>query len=408
MTEIRDSVRPIHPFPAEAAAAAAPRGQVNRAVAAMPPSGIRRFFDLVSTMTDVVSLGVGEPDFVTPWHIREAAIWSIERGYTTYTSNAGLLELRELVAADLETDHRVAYDPKDQILITVGVSEGLDVAFRAILEPGDEVLIPEPCFVAYKPCAALAGGVPVAVPTDVRHDFKVQAAELEARIGPRTRAVMLSYPNNPTGAVMSREELLPIAEVCRKHDLLVISDEIYAHLTYEGEHCCFPSLPGMHERTILLNGFSKAYAMTGWRMGYAAGPAEIIQAMTKIHQYTMMSAPTPAQMAAIEALKCGAREREEMIRQYNQRRRLILSGFNRIGLPCFEAKGAFYIFPSIEPTGLDCETFAEKLLAEEHVAVVPGNAFGLGGDGHIRCAYAASIANIEEALRRIERFVNRL
>lgn len=407
MTDVRETVRPI-PTPPEAAAAAAPRGRVNRTVADMPPSGIRRFFDLVSNMTDVISLGVGEPDFVTPWHIREAAIWSLEKGYTTYTSNAGMIELRALIAADLESHYGVSYDPVNEVLVTVGVSEGLDVAMRAILEPGDEVLIPEPCFVAYKPCTALAGGVPVSVPTDSVHDFKVQPEEVEARISPRTRAILLSYPSNPTGATMSREELLPIAEICQKHNLLAISDEIYAHLTYEGEHCCVPTLPGMRDRTILLNGFSKAYAMTGWRMGYAAGPADIIQAMTKIHQYTMMCAPTPAQMAAIEALKNGHREREEMIRQYDQRRRLIISGLNRIGLPCFPARGAFYVFPSVAGTGLDCETFAERLLQEERVAVVPGSAFGAGGESHIRCAYAASLANIEEALHRMERFVNRL
>ncbi|NLC55545.1 MAG: aminotransferase class I/II-fold pyridoxal phosphate-dependent enzyme [Armatimonadetes bacterium] len=374
----------------------------------MPPSGIRRFFDLVSTMTDVISLGVGEPDFVTPWHIREAAIWSIEKGYTTYTSNAGMFELRVLVSADVQAQYGVSYDPTNEILITVGVSEGLDVAMRAILEPGDEVLIPEPSFVAYKPCVSLAGGVPVPVPTDAAHDFKVQPEAIEARLTPRTRALLLSYPSNPTGATMCREELLPIAALCCQHNLLAISDEIYAHLTYEGEHCCVPRLPGMRERTILLNGFSKAYAMTGWRMGFAAGPAPVIQAMTKIHQYTMMSAPTAAQMAAIEALKNGKHEREEMIQQYNQRRQLIIAGLNRIGLPCFRARGAFYVFPSVAGTGLDCETFAERLLAEERVAVVPGNAFGIGGEGHIRCAYAASLANIEEALRRMERFVNRL
>lgn len=408
MIDTRETVRTSSPPGEAAAAAAAPRGLVNRTVAAMPPSGIRRFFDLIATMDDVISLGVGEPDFVTPWHIREAAIWAVEHGYTTYTSNSGLLELREAITEDLYKDYKVTYDPVHEVLITVGVSEGMDLALRAILEPGDEVLIPEPCYVSYRPCTAFAGGVPVPIQTDSLHDFKLQVADLEAHLTDRTRVILLSYPNNPTGAVMSRDELLPIAELALKRNLLVITDEIYAHLTYDGEHCCFATFPEMRERTILLNGFSKAYAMTGWRLGYAAGPAEIVQAMTKIHQYTMLCAPIMAQKAAVEALKGGNRERDEMVSQYDQRRRLIISGLNRIGLPCFPARGAFYAFPSIAGTGLDCETFAERLLTEERVAVVPGNAFGLGGDGHVRCAYAASIANIEEALRRMERFVNRL
>ena len=306
MTDVRETVRPAPPLSEAAAAAAAPRGLVNRAVAAMPPSGIRRFFDLVSTMTDVISLGVGEPDFVTPWHIREAAIWSIEKGYTTYTSNAGMFELRVLVSADVQAQYGVSYDPTNEILITVGVSEGLDVAMRAILEPADEVLIPEPSFVAYKPCVSLAGGVPVPVPTDAAHDFKVQPEAIEARLTPRTRALLLSYPSNPTGATMCREELLPIAALCCQHNLLAISDEIYAHLTYEGEHCCVPSLPGMRERTILINGFSKAYALTGWRMGFAAGA--LSSGDDQDPSYTMMSAHR-AQMAAIEALKNEARAR---------------------------------------------------------------------------------------------------
>jgi len=409
MIDTRQTVGSTPVLPAEGAAtAAASRGRVNRTVAAMPPSGIRRFFDLVSTMEDVISLGVGEPDFTTPWHICKAAIRSIERGHTNYTSNAGMMELRQLVAADLEACYGVRYDPQDQILITVGVSEGLDLAMRALIEPGDEVLVPQPSFVAYSACITLAGGIPVPVPTHVWDDFKVQPAEIEARITPHTRAILLGYPNNPTGATMSREELLPISELCCQHDLLVLSDEIYAHLTYEGEHCCVPSLPGLSDRTILLNGFSKAYAMTGWRMGYAAGPSDLIGAMTKIHQYTVMSAPTAAQMAAIEALQSGQCERNAMVEQYDERRRVIIAGLNRIGLPCFRARGAFYVFPSIADTGLDCETFAERLLAEERVAVVPGTAFGLGGENHVRCAYAASLANIEEALVRIGRFVNRL
>ncbi len=408
MIDTRQIVGHSLPPPEAAAAAAAPRGQVNRTVAAMPPSGIRRFFDLVSTMEDVISLGVGEPDFVTPWHIREAAIWSIEHGFTTYTSNSGLMELRELIAADVYDNYGVVYHPGDQVLITVGVSEAMDLAMRAILEPGDEVLVPEPCYVSYKPCTAFAGGVPIPVPTIAANEFKVQLSDLEERLTPRTRALLISYPSNPTGATMSREELLPIARFCAENDLLVITDEIYCHLTYEGQHACFAALPEMQERTIYLNGFSKAYAMTGWRMGYAAGPTEIIQAMTKIHQYTMLCAPIAAQMASMEALRNGEPARQEMIEQYDQRRRVIIAGLNRIGLPCFPAKGAFYAFPSVEGTGLSCEEFAERLLHEERVAVVPGNAFGLGGDGHIRCAYASSIAAIEEALRRMERFINRL
>jgi aminotransferase len=380
---------------------------LSRVVEAIPPSGIRRFFDIVSQMEDVISLGVGEPDFVTPWRIREAAIWSIEQGYTTYTSNYGLLELRQAIARSLDTLYGVEYSPTNEVLVTVGVSEGLDLALRAILNPGDEVLIPEPCYVSYKPCTLFAGGVPVPVPGDPSDGFAIRAAALKAAVTPRTRAILINFPTNPTGVTLRREEMARVAAVAEQHDLWMISDEIYARLTYEGQHVCMASLPGMQRRTILLNGFSKAYAMTGWRIAYAAGPAEVIGAMTKIHQYTMLCAPITAQMAALEALKNGERDAEEMVMHYDARRRLLVRGFNAIGLPCHMPEGAFYALPSIAGMGLDSETFAEELLREERVAVVPGNAFGACGEGHVRCSYAASTAALEEALRRIERFVKK-
>lgn len=380
---------------------------LSRVVEAVPPSGIRRFFDIVSQMEDVISLGVGEPDFITPWRIREAAIYAIEKGYTTYTSNYGLLELRQAIARCLDTLYGVEYSPTNEVLVTVGVSEGLDLALRAILNPGDEVLIPEPCYVSYKPCTLFAGGTPIPVPGDPDDGFTIRAAALEASVSPRTRAILLNFPNNPTGATLRRDEMERIARLAERHDLWVISDEIYARLTYEGQHLCMASLPGMQRRTILLNGFSKAYAMTGWRIAYAAGPAEVIAAMTKIHQYTMLCAPITAQMAAIEALKNGDRDADEMVTEYDARRRLLVRGFNAIGLPCHMPEGAFYAFPSIRDTGLDSERFAEQLLQEEQVAVVPGNAFGTCGEGHIRCSYAAATAALEEALRRIERFVKK-
>lgn len=378
---------------------------VNQTVQAMPPSGIRRFFDLVAEMTGVVSLGVGEPDFVTPWHIREACVYSLEKGYTMYTSNWGLMELRQAISHDLQEDYGIEYSPKDQILITVGVSEALDLVMRAVLEPGDEVIIAEPCYVSYQPCAQMAGGVPVVVPTRAEDRFKIKAAEIERRITPKSKILLLCYPNNPTGATLDKETAEEIARLANKHDLLVISDEIYGHLTYEGSHISMAALPGMYKRTITLNGFSKAYAMTGWRLGYAAGPSEIITAMTKIHQYTMLCAPITAQKAAVEALKNGKKERQRMIDQYDQRRRLIVEGLNQIGLTCFEPKGAFYAFPSITSTGMSSEVFCEQLLKEEKVAVVPGTAFGPSGEGFIRCSYASSIENIKEALKRMERFL---
>ncbi len=381
--------------------------RVNRRVQVLPPSGIRRFFDLVTEMQGVISLGVGEPDFVTPWHIREACYYSLEKGYTMYTSNFGLLELRQEIVRDLHRLYGLVYSPKTQTLVTVGVSEAVDLALRVILEPGDEVVIPEPCYVSYGPCALLAGGEPVFVRTAEENDFRLQAGDLEAAITPRTKALVLCYPNNPTGAVMDRATIAAVAEVAARHDLLVLADEVYAHLTYAGEHICFASLPGMQERTILLNGFSKAYAMTGWRLGYAVGPEEIIAAMTKVHQYTMLCAPITAQKAAIEALRNGQRERRRMVAEYDRRRRVFVKGLNEIGLSCFEPRGAFYAFPSVAATGLDGLTFAEELLREEKVAVVPGEAFGPSGKNHVRCSYASSMENLREALVRMERFVTR-
>jgi aminotransferase len=380
---------------------------LNPRVRNMPPSGIRRFFDLVTETKGVISLGVGEPDFVTPWHIREACIYSLEKGFTMYTSNLGLLELREAIARDLAGSYGVKYDPRSQILITVGVSEALDLAFRALVGPGDEVLIPEPSYVSYAPGVILAGGTPVMMPTTMENNFQLTARQVEAAITPETKALLLCYPNNPTGAVMGREELLKISEVARARNLIVISDEIYDKLTYIGEHTCLAALPEMRERTVLLNGFSKAYAMTGWRVGYAAGNPDFIEAMTKIHQYSMLCAPITAQMAALEALKNGAGGMQRMAQQYNRRRHLVMQSFKDMGLPCFEPGGAFYAFPQVSITGLKSEAFAEELLKEEQVAVVPGNAFGPSGDDFVRISYAASVDDLGEAFRRMARFVRR-
>jgi len=373
----------------------------------VPPSGIRRFFDIAATMADIISLGIGEPDFITPLPIRQAGIASLERGETHYTSNAGLLELREAVAAYLAQQYGVIYDPAREVLITVGVSEGLYLALTAVVDPGDEVLVPEPCFVAYKPEVVFAGGVPVPIPTYVEDRFQVSAAQLREAITTRTKALLLGYPNNPTGAAMSREQLLGIAELATEHDLVVISDELYDRLVYGVEHVCFSSLPGMRERTILLQGFSKAYAMTGWRIGYAAAPAGLLEALYKVHQYTIMSAPTTAQVSALSALQDGDDSVAEMVAAYDQRNQCIVSGLNEIGLDCFEPQGAFYAFPSIARTGMTSEEFAEGLLHEEQVAVVPGDAFGECGQGYVRCCYATSLENIQEALRRMERFLQR-
>ena len=371
------------------------------------PSGIRKFFDLLQKMQDVISLGIGEPDYSTPWHISEAAVKSLERGYTMYTSNSGIMELRELTGKYLNEKYQVDYDPVNEILMTVGVSEALDLAMRAIINPGDEVIMTDPHYVAYDASVLLAEGIPVNVPTYAKNNFAVDAKDIEAKITKKTKAILIGFPSNPTGAVMPRQNLLEIAAMANKHNLIVISDEIYSRLTYGVEHTCYASLPGVKDHTILLNGFSKAYAMTGWRIGYAVGPKEIIAAMTKIHQYTIMSAPTPAQVAAIEALKTGEPDVIEMVDNYNQRRKLIVQGLNEIGLPCFEPKGAFYAFPNITCTGMTSEEFSEGLLTEEKVAVVPGSAFGKCGEGFVRCCYATSTKDIEEALKRMGRFVKK-
>ncbi len=380
---------------------------ISQKVDTLPPSGIRKFFDLLSSVEDVISLGIGEPDFVTPWHIREAGTYSLEKGYTMYTSNSGMPELRQELASYLQLRYRVSYHPEHEILITTGSSEGLDIALRAIINPGDEVIIPNPCYVAYPADIILAGGVPILVPTNEENNFVVRATDIEARITKQTKAILIGYPANPTGAVMSQKEADAIARLAKKYDLLVISDELYARLVYGAEHICFPSLPGMKERTILISGFSKSHAMTGWRIGYVAAERRFIQALAKIHQYTMLSAPTMAQMAAIEALRNGESEVEKMVQEYNRRRRLMVKRLNEIGLPCFEPKGAFYAFPSIKATGMNSEEFAEKLLLEEKVAVVPGTAFGPYGEGFIRCCYATSLSSIEEALRRMDRFIRK-
>ncbi len=381
---------------------------ISQKVHSISPSGIRKFFDLLSSLEGVISLGVGEPDFVTPWHIREAATSSLEKGYTMYTSNYGMLELRQELAKYLEHHYGVSYQPEREILVTVGVSEGLDLAVRAILNPDDEVIIPDPWYVSYPPCVILAGGVPVFVPISKQNNFVLKAEDVEPLINKQTKAILIGYPANPTGAVMSREELAKIARLAQKYNLLMISDEIYARLVYGVEHTCFASLPGVKEQTILLGGFSKAFAMTGWRIGYIAANEQLIEAMLKIHQYTMLCAPTMSQMAAIEALRSGEDDVAGMVKEYDRRRRFIVRKLNEIGLPCFEPKGAFYAFPSIEATGMSSEEFAERLLMEERVAVVPGSAFGQCGEGFVRCCYATSLANIEEALKRMERFVKKV
>jgi len=383
------------------------RDFVANKVRAVPPSGIRRFFDIAATMEDVISLGIGEPDFATPPAIVRAGIASLEAGQTHYTSNSGIRELRQALAEHLGRLYGVRYDPDSELLITVGVSEALYLALAATVDPGDEVIVPEPCFVSYKPEVLFAGGAPVTIPTSVVDGFQVLARQIEAAITARSKVLLIGYPNNPTGAVMSRERLLEIARLADRYDLLVISDEIYDRLVYGVEHTCFASLPGMRERTILLGGFSKAYAMTGWRIGYAAAPAELLGAMRKVHQYTIMSAPTPAQFAALEALRHGEEAVQEMRARYDRRRRLIVEGLNSIGLTCFEPKGAFYAFPSIAATGLSDEEFSERLLLEEKVACVPGSAFGACGAGYVRCSYATAYEKIEQALERMARFAQR-
>jgi aminotransferase len=382
------------------------RDFIARRVAGVSPSGIRRFFDIAATMDDVISLGIGEPDFITPEPILKAGLHSLEQGETHYTSNSGIFELREALAAHFEKLYQVHYDPETELLITVGVSEALYLALTAILDPGDEVIVPTPCFVSYQPEIIFAGATPVALPTRVEDSFQLRAQDVADRITPRTKALLIGYPNNPTGAVMSQERLADLAKLAVEHDLLVISDEIYDRLVYNHQHVCFASLPDMRGRTITLGGFSKDYAMTGWRIGYAAAPAEILGAMRKIHQYTIMSAPTVAQYAAIEALQNGEEHVQRMVAEYDRRRRLIVDGLNELGLKTFEPKGAFYAFPSVDASGMDDETFAESLLQEEKVAVVPGNAFG--ADGHfVRCSYATAYHDIEEALLRVRRFMRR-
>jgi aminotransferase len=380
---------------------------IARRVAGVPPSGIRRYFDIAANMTDVISLGIGEPDFVTPDPIVKAGITSLIEGKTHYTSNSGLLELRQAIAHHLERLYAVSYHPEDEILVTVGVSEAVYLALTALLDPGDEVIVPTPCFVSYSPEVTFAGGTPVEIETKVEDEFQILAEELRARLTNRTKAILLGYPNNPTGAVLSRQRSLDIAELARQEDLLVISDEIYDRLVYDGhEHVCLASLPGMKDRTITLGGVSKAYAMTGWRIGYAAAPREILAAMRKVHQYTIMSAPTTAQIAAITALREGEPFIEEMVAKYDRRRHLIVTGLNSLGLETVRPRGAFYAFPSIEASGMDDETFAKRLLMEEKVAVVPGSAFSANGK-FVRCSYATSYENIEVALERLKRFMKR-
>jgi aminotransferase len=381
--------------------------KISRRVAQAPPSGIRKFFDIAATMEDVISLGIGEPDFVTPDPILQEGVASLNRGETQYTSNSGTIELRTALSRHLEKLYGLRYDPEDEILITVGVSEALYLAMTALLDPGDEVIIPEPCFVSYAPEVAFAGGTPVTVATHVKDDFQVTAENIAAAITPKTKAILLGYPNNPTGAVMTRKIMGEIASVAEQNDLVVISDEIYDRLVYGIEHTCVPSLPGMRERTILLGGFSKNYAMTGWRIGYACANPDLLAALRKVHQYTIMSAPTTAQAAALVALEQGENHVEKMRQEYDRRRRLIVSGFNTLGMDCFEPRGAFYAFPSIAASGLSSNDFAMRLLEEEEVAVVPGDAFGVSGAGFVRASYATAFEKIEEALNRFERFMRR-
>ena len=373
----------------------------------MQPSGIRKFFDIVAEMKDAVSLGVGEPDFVTPWHIREAGIYSLEKGHTYYTSNAGLVELREAICGYMERRFDLSYSPKNQVLVTVGGSEALDLCIRSLINPGDEVLIPEPSFVCYTPTTQLAYGVPVPIVTKADDEFRVTAQQIKEKITEKTKLLILPFPNNPTGAVMERQHLEEIADVLRGTDIMVLSDEIYGELTYGQKHVSIANIDGMYERTVVVGGFSKAFAMTGWRLGFALGHPEIIGAMTKVHQYAIMSSPTVSQYAGIEAMNCGDDDIEMMKDEYNMRRRFILEGFRSMGLSCFEPKGAFYVFPSIRETGLTSNEFCDLLLKEEKVAVVPGNAFGQSGEGFVRCSYAYSVEKIEEALSRIEKFVKK-
>ncbi|HEY3344738.1 MAG TPA: aminotransferase class I/II-fold pyridoxal phosphate-dependent enzyme [Anaerolineaceae bacterium] len=380
---------------------------LSQKVASLRPSGIRKFFDIAATMKDVISLGIGEPDFTTPEPILEAGIRSLRAGETHYTSNSGKIELRRALTEHLTRTYGVSYDPVSEMIITVGVSEALYMTMTALLDPGDEVIVPTPCFVAYQAEVFLAGGVPVELPSRLENAFQPDPREIEAAITPRTKAILIGYPNNPTGAVTSREILVQIGRIAEKHDLIVISDEIYDRLVYGAGHVCFPALPGMQTRTILLGGFSKDYAMTGWRIGYVAGPENLLRGLLRVHQYTVMSAPTTAQDASLEALLSGEPYVQSMLVEYDRRRKLIVGGLNRLGLTTFEPCGAFYAFPQVSLTGMNDEVFAQKLLEEEHVAVVPGSSFGPGGEGFVRCCYATAYEKIEEALFRMERFMRR-
>ena len=384
------------------------RNPLNEKITTIKPSGIRKFFDIVSEMEDAISLGVGEPDFDTPWHIRDEGIYTLEKGRTFYTSNAGLKELRIEIAKYLDRRFHLQYDPLKEILITVGGSEGIDNAFRAMLDPGDEVLIPQPSYVSYEPCCILAGGVPVIIELKEENQFRLTAEELEAAITPKTKMLVLPFPNNPTGAVMEKSDLQAIAQVVIDHDLYVLSDEIYAELCYLEEHTSIASLPGMKERTVVINGFSKSHAMTGWRLGYACGPQIIMDQILKIHQFAIMCAPTNSQYAAVEAMRNGDEDVAMMREQYNQRRRFLVHEFERMGLKCFEPFGAFYIFPSIKEFGMSSDEFATRLLREEKVAVVPGTAFGDCGEGFLRISYAYSLDNLKIALGRLEKFITKL
>lgn len=378
---------------------------LSKRVASLPPSGIRRFFDILASMPDVISLGIGEPDFVTPHPIVDAGIEALKGGHTHYTSNSGILELREALSEHLQKLYRVKYDPACEMVITVGVSEAMYLTMTALLDPGDEVIIPTPCFVAYQAEVTLAGGVPIELPCRYEDNFQPDPQAIRDAITPRTKAILIGYPNNPTGAVTSREILIAIGQIAEEHDLIVVSDEIYDQLIYGVEHVCFPALPGMRERSILLGGFSKDYAMTGWRVGYACAPEELLQGILRVHQYSIMSAPTVGQIAALHALKSGQDHVEYMRNEYDRRRRLIVDGFNSIGLPTFEPLGAFYAFPKISDAGLDDETFSMRLLQEKSVAVIPGSAFGPGGEGFVRCSYATAYEEIAEAIERIESFI---
>lgn len=380
---------------------------ISRTVRELKPSGIRRFFDLAAGMEGVISLGVGEPDFVTPWHVREATIRSIEEGYTSYTPNAGLLELREEITNYVKNRYHVEYSPSE-VIVTVGASSAIDTAMRTIIDPGDEVIVVEPCFVSYSPTVTLAGGIPVPVQALKENDFKILPSQIEAAITHKTKAMIICFPNNPTGTLLNRTELEALAEIAKKYDLLVISDEIYAELTYDDSFTSMATLPGMRERTILVNGFSKAFAMTGWRLGYVCAPEEIASAMLKVHQYALMCASTNSQYAGLEALRNGQGEVEKMVKSYRLRRNFIVNSFNEMGLTCHMPGGAFYAFPSIELTGLSSQEFAERLLLEQSVAVVPGDVFGESGEGHIRCSYATSMEELKEAIKRIKHFIDSL